>query len=138
MIRCCTIVAAAAVFSAVLPCSAATRAARPAQPAPAPVHLQAFDSCAGSPLTVGAATAAGGSVSDIHAIVNAHGKPVGWIYSIAGEKSYIQGNDAMSVDDQRALALTVKSGTSELRPRPKSLPIDLAVRACLASEVSRF
>ena len=102
-----------------------------------PIHLQYNDFCAGSPLTVGASYG-DGNVTDIHVVTNPHDVAVGWIYQLSSGRSYLQANHRMSGEDQQSLKVTAYEAVSQLRPKPKGLPIDLNVRPCLASEVSSF
>jgi hypothetical protein len=98
------------------------------------VTLHANDFCAGSPLTIGAPYHHE-VVTDIHTVDNAHGRPVGWIYTMSSGSSYLQANRRMSAEDQRALHVTALGGPSEPRIRPERLPVDLDVQPCKASQV---
>jgi hypothetical protein len=101
------------------------------------VSLRQNDFCAGSPLTVGTAYR-GATVTDIHTVENAHGRPVGWIYSMSTGPSYLQANERMSADDQHALSVSAGDALSEPRARPARLPVDLGVKACDAAEVGVY
>jgi hypothetical protein len=96
--------------------------------------LQQNDFCAGSPLTVGTEYR-GATVTDIHMLENAHGRPVGWIYTMSTGPSYLQANERMSADDQHALSVSTGDALSEPRVRPARLPVDLDVKACDPAEV---
>jgi len=101
----------------------------------APLHPN--DYCAGSPLTVGTAYR-GATITDIHTVDNAHGRPVGWIYTMSTGPSYLQANERMSADDQHALSLSAGDALSEPRARPARLPVDLDVKACDPAEVGVY
>ncbi len=98
------------------------------------IPLRQNDFCAGSPLTVGTAYR-GATVTDIHTVDNAHGRPVGWIYTMSTGPSFLQANNRMSSEDQRALNLSAADAPSEPRVRPSRLPVDLDVKACDPAEV---
>jgi hypothetical protein len=112
-------------------------AAASLRPAAGEIALQPNNFCAGSPLTIDALHG-GSSVTDIHVVVNPRNEPVGWIYLMAGGRSYLQANERMSAGDQRALDLRAGDSLSELRSKPAGLPSDLNVRACRGSEIGTF
>ncbi len=101
------------------------------------VQLGANDFCAGSPLTVGTVYR-GETVTDIHTVDSAHGRPVGWIYTMSGGPSLLQANHGMPAEDQRALDISTGDALSEPRSRPAQLPVDLQVEACKSSQVRMF
>jgi hypothetical protein len=101
-------------------------------------ELGSYDFCAGSPLAVGSQLANGSTVTDIHVVANEGGYPVGWIYATSRGDSYLQADSQMPLDDQQALRARAGEAVSGLRPKPRSLPPDLAVRACRPSEIARF
>jgi len=96
------------------------------------------DLCAGSPLAIGSQIASGATVTDIHVIANSGGYPVGWIYATSRGDSYLQTWSRMPLEDQEALHAPARDAVSDLRPKPRALPPDLAVRACRPSEIARF
>jgi hypothetical protein len=101
-------------------------------------ELSAYDFCAESPLAVGSQIPNGATVTDIHVIANSGGYPVGWIYATSRGDSYLQTWSRMPLEDQHALHALAGEAVSDLRPKPNSLPPDLAVRACRPSEIARF
>lgn len=102
------------------------------------IRLQAYEMCAGSPLTVGVAITSSATVENIHVVVNPHDVPVGWIYEASSGASFLQANEHMSRGDQATLGLSAGEAVSSLRPKPRGLPLDLNVRPCLRSEITSF
>jgi len=101
-------------------------------------ELGSYEFCAESPLAIGSQIANGATVTDIHVIANSGGYPVGWIYATSRGDSYLQTWSRMPLEDQQALHAPAGEAVSNLRPKPNSLPPDLAVRACRPSEIARF
>lgn len=102
------------------------------------VELGNNEFCAESPLAVGSQMPSGATVTDIHVIANSGGYPVGWIDATSRGDSYLQTWSRMPLGDQQALHAPAGEAVSNLRPKPNSLPPDLAVRACRPSEIARF
>jgi len=101
------------------------------------VSLRQNEFCAGSPLTVGTEYR-GATVTDIHLLENAHGRPVGWIYTMSTGPSYLQANERMSADDQHALSVSAGNALSEPRTRPARLPVDLLIKVCAPADVGVY
>jgi len=100
--------------------------------------LRTYDYCAKSPLTMGSAFEHAGHIANIRVLADSSDVPVGWVYVSDRGHSYVQANAKMSAQDQGALRLPAHNAVSNLRLRPTSLPADIRVRACRASEIARY